>query len=103
MGFDDIKHPEEYFTVGDTLPLRVIKVDPKNKRIVLSLSAFLRKLSEEEVKTLLGRFPKKPLELRPVAEAEGAGADELVPDEPLLAELPPEQPAEEADMNTAEE
>jgi len=104
MGFDDIKHPEEYFTVGDTLPLRVIKVDPKNKRIVLSLSAFLRKLSEEEVKTLLGRFPKKPLELRPVvAEAEGAGADELVPDEPLPAELLPEPPAEEADMNTAEE
>ncbi len=103
MGFDDIKHPEEYFTVGDTLPLRVIKVDPKNKRIVLSLSAFLRKLSEEEVKTLLGRFPKKPLTLRPTAEAEGAGVDEMVPDESLPGELPPEPPAEEADTNVAEE
>ena len=36
MGIEPINHPDEYFAAGDKLPLRVIKVDPKNKRIVLS-------------------------------------------------------------------
>lgn len=67
MGFDDIRHPEERYAVGDVLPLRVIKVDPKNKRIVLSVGAFLRKLSEDEINEFLERFPKR--ELKPDVEA----------------------------------
>jgi small subunit ribosomal protein S1 len=77
MGFEDMRHPEERYAVDDVLPLRVIKVDPKNKRIVLSVAAFLRKLSEEEVKEFTDRFPKK--EVAP--KSESAGDDEAIDDD----------------------
>jgi small subunit ribosomal protein S1 len=74
MGFEDMRHPEERYSVGDVLPLRVIKVDPKNKRIVLSVTAFLRKLSEEEMAEFESRFPLKPVE-KPTAEASDEDED----------------------------
>jgi small subunit ribosomal protein S1 len=94
MGFEDIRHPEERYSMDDVLPLRVIKVDPKNKRIVLSVSAFLRKLSEDEVDEFMAKFPtkeqtpevsEKPVETEAEAEA---------PEGP--AEEPSETPVEEA-------
>jgi small subunit ribosomal protein S1 len=72
MGFEDIRHPDERYAVGDVLPLRVIKVDPKNKRIVLSVTAFLRKLSEDEVQEFMDKYPKK--ELKPAEESAEEGA-----------------------------
>jgi len=70
MGFEDMRHPEERYAVGDVLTLRVIKVDPKNKRIVLSVSAFLLKLSEEEVEEFLSKFPLKEV-VKPSPEESG--------------------------------
>lgn len=57
MGKQDLRHPEDCFDVGDKLPLKVIKVDPKNKRIVLSVSAHLKDLSEEEVQAFHDAHP----------------------------------------------
>jgi small subunit ribosomal protein S1 len=72
MGFEDMRHPEERYSVDDVLPLRVIKVDPKNKRIVLSVAAFLRKLSEDEISEFVARFPKR--EVKPQSPP-GKGED----------------------------
>ncbi len=63
MGMEDILHPEQYFQVGEELPLRVIKVDPKSKRIVLSVSAWLQGRSEEEVAAFMEAHPKRDIEI----------------------------------------
>jgi small subunit ribosomal protein S1 len=57
MGKPELRHPEEAFTVGDVLPLKVIKVDPKNKRIVLSVGAYLKGVGTEELNEFHERFP----------------------------------------------
>ena len=61
MGMEDIQHPEQYFAVGEEIPLRVIKVDPKNKRIVLSVTAYLKTRGEDEVRVFLDKHPKKDI------------------------------------------
>jgi small subunit ribosomal protein S1 len=80
MGFEEMRHPEERYAVGNVLPLRVIKVDPKNKRIVLSVSAFLRKLSEEEAQEFLEKFPLKERAEEPAQE--GTAEDQSMEDTP---------------------
>jgi small subunit ribosomal protein S1 len=59
MGKSNIRHPEDYFAIGDVLPLRVIKIDPKNKRIVLSVSAYMKYQDEETVREFNEKFPFK--------------------------------------------
>jgi len=61
MVMDDIVHPEQYYSVGEEVPLRVIKVDPKNKRIVLSISAYLKMREEEATRDFVARHPKRDI------------------------------------------
>jgi len=61
MGMEDIQHPEQYFVIGEEIPLRVIKVDPKNKRIVLSVTAYLKTRDEAEVGAFMEKHPKKDI------------------------------------------
>jgi len=89
MGISDLRHPEEAFDVGDTLPLRVIKVDPKNKRIVLSAGAYLKGVSSEELSEFLARHPVRERRIEPsddAAEDPGAPAD--AGSEPARVETP---------------
>ncbi|HKW12966.1 MAG TPA: 30S ribosomal protein S1 [Candidatus Krumholzibacteria bacterium] len=74
MGMDDIQHPEQYFVVGEEIPLRVIKVDPKNKRIVLSVTAYLKTRGEDEVRTFMDKHPKKDIVI-PVSTGETDDVD----------------------------
>jgi small subunit ribosomal protein S1 len=85
MGFENLRHPEERFTVDDVVPLRVIKVDPKNKRIVLSITAFLRKLSEEETEEFMAKYPMKERVI-PAGESSET-TEEDVPEDELDAAL----------------
>jgi len=94
MGFDDMRHPEERYSVDIVLPLRVIKVDPKNKRIVLSVSAFMRKLSEEEIEEFKEKYPKKELPLETDEDAEVSADDTAKPE--VAVKAPVEAPAEES-------
>ncbi len=94
MGFDDMRHPEERYSVDIVLPLRVIKVDPKNKRIVLSVSAFMRKLSEEEIEEFKAKYPKKELPLETDEDADGSAGD-AAKAEAAPAAAPVEAPVEE--------
>ncbi|MDH4037317.1 MAG: 30S ribosomal protein S1 [Candidatus Krumholzibacteria bacterium] len=76
MGMEDILHPEQYFQVGEELPLRVIKVDPKSKRIVLSVSAWLQGRSEEEVAAFMEAHPKRDIEI-PVSTLSSSDVDDI--------------------------
>jgi small subunit ribosomal protein S1 len=103
MGIPELRHPAEAFTEGDVLPLRVIKVDPKNKRIVLSVGAYLKGVSDEELNAFHARFPVKE---RPVeSEAMGIGAREGSPGaEPALeSDSADRQPSETGTPQRAEE
>ncbi len=61
LGIENLKRPAEHFDVGMDVPLKVIKIDPQNKRIVLSVSAWLEGRSQEEVEEFRSRFPKRQI------------------------------------------
>ncbi|MBN1885645.1 MAG: 30S ribosomal protein S1 [Candidatus Krumholzibacteriota bacterium] len=71
LGIDNLKKPTEHFEPGAKLPLKVIKMDPQNKRIVLSVNAWLESRGPEEAAEFAGRFPKR--ELPPEEEAPAGG------------------------------
>jgi small subunit ribosomal protein S1 len=70
MGKNNIRHPEDYFTIGDVLPIRVIKIDPKNKRIVLSVSAFMKYQDEDTIREFNEQYPLKEIPVPEESEAE---------------------------------
>jgi small subunit ribosomal protein S1 len=76
MGFDDIVHPGQYFQVNEEVPLRVIKVDPKNKRIVLSISAFLKARGEEAINDFVAKHPKRDFVVPTSPSGEGDDLDD---------------------------
>ncbi len=59
LGIDNLRKPSDHFDVGTDIPLKVIKIDPQNKRIVLSVSAYLEGRSAEEIDAFRKRFPRR--------------------------------------------
>lgn len=59
LGIENLKKPSNHFDVGMELPLEVIKVDPQNKRIVLSVNAWMEGKGSEEINAFRARFPKR--------------------------------------------
>lgn len=110
LGKPDLRHPEDCFTVGDKLPLRVIKIDPKNKRIVLSVAAYLKGADDDVVSAFHDKFPVRehiaegPQEASPEgdgAESDGAATveesvDESAEDEPTATETPEDSADDES-------
>jgi len=75
--------PQYYFKEGEELTLVVIKMDVENRRIVLSLSDYLKGLDEAEVQAFVDAHPR----LDDVAEADQAsgGSSEALPGDEDLA------------------
>ncbi len=48
LAIDELESPAQAFSEGDPLPLRVIDIDPRNRRIVLSVKAYMAGRSEAE-------------------------------------------------------
>jgi small subunit ribosomal protein S1 len=59
LGIDNLRKPSDHFDVGMEIPLKVIKIDPQNKRIVLSVSAFLEGKTADEIEAFMKRFPRR--------------------------------------------
>jgi small subunit ribosomal protein S1 len=99
MAKPDLRHPEDCYSMDNVLPLKVIKIDPKNKRIVLSVSAYLKGVSEEEVNEFHERFPVRERPA-PSEEEDAALADEDTAD--LVSEVDADtaDPALETDAET---
>jgi small subunit ribosomal protein S1 len=79
LGIENLRKPSDHFDVGMEIPLKVIKIDPQNKRIVLSVSAYLETKSQEEVDEFRKKFPRRETadQDRPAAKhAEGEQAGE---------------------------
>ncbi len=70
---DDIKKPAEYFEVGDKIPLKVIKMDPANRRIVLSIRSYMEDATAEDLAEFNARFGTK----KPLPEGDEASQDSM--------------------------
>ncbi len=53
LGKSNIKRASDHFKVGDELPLKVIEFDKENKRIVLSVSEYLKGKEKEEIDSFM--------------------------------------------------
>ena len=78
LGVEGMKQPAEFFENGMDLPLKVIKVDPQNKRIVLSVNAFFEGRPAEEIAEYREAHPRKAAPEPEETETEPA-ADEALP------------------------
>lgn len=82
LGKPNVKRAADHFKVGEELPLKVIEFDKENKRIVLSVSEYLKGKEQEEVDRYMAEH-----------NFTTATLEEMVQDVPeLLEELPDEQP-----------
>ncbi len=64
---DDIAKPAEYFELGNQIPLKIIKMDPENRRIVLSVRAYMDDATAEDLAKFNASFGTKK-ELPPESE-----------------------------------
>lgn len=49
LGVEEVKRPEDHFSEGDEIPLKVVEFDEEQKKIVLSVREYLRDAPAEEV------------------------------------------------------
>ncbi len=68
LGKRDMEKPEDAFSPGDELNLKIIEFDPTNKRIVLSVDAYYRDRERSELEKFLAEHPTKTVSM---AEAVG--------------------------------
>jgi ribosomal protein S1 len=75
--------PQYYFKEGETLDLKVIKMDTENRRIVLSITERLEEEGEEAREKFVADHPR--LDDVAAADAEGGGSGEMLPGDEDLA------------------
>jgi len=89
LGIEDLTDARTCFREGDELELQITRVDPANRRILLSADARLRE-ADEETRTA---YQEKYVARQAEAAAEGVGESESQPE----AQAQPESAAAEAD------
>ncbi|NOX37518.1 MAG: 30S ribosomal protein S1 [Calditrichaeota bacterium] len=78
LGKPNIKRAADHFKVGDELPLKVIEFDKENKRIVLSVTEYLKGKEKEEVDAYLAQHSLGATTLEELVET----VPELLEEEP---------------------
>jgi small subunit ribosomal protein S1 len=68
LGKPDISKPAEAFSVGDSIPLRVIEFDSKNRRIILSVDAYYAVREQDELDKFIAKHPTRSIKLQDVVE-----------------------------------
>ena len=104
LGVEGMKQPAEFFDNDMKLPLKVIKVDPQNKRIVLSVNAYFEGRPAEEMTEYRDAHPRRAVaepevpEEKPAAVEAGAEADDYddIPDIDVAAKETAPAPEAEA-------
>jgi small subunit ribosomal protein S1 len=76
LGRENIKKPSDIFEVGDEIPLKVIRIDPDARKILLSVKEYLADQDREEVEEYMRKYgPRK------TTVGEVVAAKEQAPDE----------------------
>jgi small subunit ribosomal protein S1 len=73
LGKPDISKPAEAFSVGDSIPLRVIEFDSKNRRIILSVDAYYAVREREDLDTFIAQHPTRSIKLEDMASEDIKG------------------------------
>jgi len=69
LGVPDLKKPEDAFKVGATVPVRIIEVDKNTRKLVASVSEYLKAREEDELKKYLSAHPVATVTLGEAADA----------------------------------
>jgi len=99
MGFEDVVHPAEFYDVEEKLPLRVIKIDPKNKRIVLSVNAWIE-AHPDDAQAFVDRHPRRDRPIPTEGDDSGMDDDDIGDDADLAPSPAPKAAAEAAPAET---
>jgi small subunit ribosomal protein S1 len=100
LGKPELTKPQEAFSEGDVLPLRVIEFDRSLRKIVLSVSAYFKGREKAELEAFLAKHPTKTIKVeelveeRPKLDAEikeGERTQTEETKEPTPEVLPPEE------------
>ncbi|MCX5799894.1 MAG: 30S ribosomal protein S1 [Candidatus Eisenbacteria bacterium] len=75
MGFEEVRKPMDIFQAGDELDLKVIRVDPEARRIVLSLRAYLSELSPEAQEDFRNKYMSRNVVSEEASASEPATSD----------------------------
>jgi small subunit ribosomal protein S1 len=69
LGRDNIKKPSDVFEVGDEIPLKVIRIDPDARKILLSVKDYLADQDREEVEEYMQKYGPRKLTVGDVVTA----------------------------------
>ena len=99
LGRDNIKKPSDIFKPGDELPLKVIRIDPDARKILLSVKECLADQDKEEVEEYMRKYAPRKLTVGDVISgetesAETAGEQAPVVEQAALEGAAAEQAAE---------
>ena len=101
LALPEINQVEARFAPGDAIPLEVIEVSPENRRIVLSVKAYMEKQPDDVRNAYVEAHRVRPELLEPEPKAEEPTGKEAKPgeaakDAPAAEEKVPDEPAEES-------
>jgi small subunit ribosomal protein S1 len=112
LGRDNIKKPSDVFKAGDELPLKVMKIDPDGRKILLSVKEHLAEQDREEVEGYMRKYGPRRVTVGEVVAAkeepaadEGAnvGEAEAEREEEAQPEQEPQEPEEQDESEPADE
>jgi hypothetical protein len=96
LGRDNIKKPSDVFEIGDELPLKVIRIDPDARKILLSVKDYLADQDREEVEEYMQKYGPRTMTVGEVVAAKE-------PDEPLPQAGGPDKAPEAGEAGEAGE
>jgi small subunit ribosomal protein S1 len=106
LGIEDVRDPREHFREGDVLDLKLTRVDPANRRILLSVKGWLGDQEQAVIDEFLAKHGKRREEEKKEASEEGTEEqlEETVKKQPEeTAKEQPEETAKEQPEETAKE
>jgi small subunit ribosomal protein S1 len=78
LGRDNMKKPSEVFEEGDEIPLKVIRIDPDARKILLSVKDYLADQDRDEVEEYMQKYGPKKMTVGDVVAASGVVAEGIV-------------------------
>ncbi|MFZ1948349.1 MAG: 30S ribosomal protein S1, partial [bacterium] len=103
---ENIKKPSDVYKAGDEIPLKVIRIDPDARKILLSVKEYLSDQDREDVEAYMRKYGPRRLTVGDVVAGgeEGAQAEESEATEPgaeSQGQAAPEPPAEPENRDQA--
>jgi small subunit ribosomal protein S1 len=75
LGRDNIRKPSDVFETGDELPLKVIRIDPDARKILLSVKDYLADQDREEVEEYMRKYGPRAVTVGEVVAAKEPEGD----------------------------